>query len=334
MWCGGPFDQGIDNLELIKRFPNEINQLKSEIDLVKSAMPPFDLQAFLKGELTPVFFGSAINNFGVKELLDALVKWAPAPHPELALERIVSPAEKNFSGFVFKIQANMDPKHRDRIAFLRVVSGKLSRGMKIHHLRLKRDFFLSTIVSFMSRNRETIEEAFAGDIIGLPNHGNIQIGDSFSEGETLTFTGIPYFAPEIFRKVVIRNPLKTKQLYKGLQQLGEEGAVQVFRPIDNSDVILGAVGLLQFEVVAARLLNEYGVEAVFEPVGIHSARWVKSSNKKLLEDFKKNNSLHLSIDADGHLAYLAPNRVNLQLVQERWKEIEFHSTREHTANND
>lgn len=206
--------------------------------------------------------------------------------------------------------------------------------MKIHHLRLKRDFFLSTIVSFMSRNRETIEEAFAGDIIGLPNHGNIQIGDSFSEGETLTFTGIPYFAPEIFRKVVIRNPLKTKQLYKGLQQLGEEGAVQVFRPIDNSDVILGAVGLLQFEVVAARLLNEYGVEAVFEPVGIHSARWVKSSNKKLLEDFKKNNSLHLSIDADGHLAYLAPNRVNLQLVQERWKEIEFHSTREHTANND
>ena len=189
----------------------------------------------------------------------------------------------------------MDPKHRDRIAFLRIASGKLSRGMKIRHLRLKRDFSLSTMVSFMSRNKETIEEAFAGDIIGLPNHGNIQIGDSFSEGETLTFTGIPYFAPEIFRKIVIHNPLKTKQLYKGLQQLGEEGAVQVFRPIDSSDIILGAVGLLQFEVVTARLLNEYGVEAAFEPVSIYSVRWIKSEDKKLLADFKKHNSLHLSL---------------------------------------
>lgn len=325
---------GLDNPQLIRRFPHEMDQLKKEIDLVKSAMPPFDLQSFVRGELTPVFFGSAINNFGVKGLLNALVKWAPAPHPEPTLERIVSPNERKFSGFVFKIQANMDPKHRDRIAFLRIASGKLSRGMKIRHLRLKRDFSLSTMVSFMSRNKETIEEAFAGDIIGLPNHGNIQIGDSFSEGETLTFTGIPYFAPEIFRKIVIHNPLKTKQLYKGLQQLGEEGAVQVFRPIDSSDIILGAVGLLQFEVVTARLLNEYGVEAAFEPVSIYSVRWIKSEDKKLLADFKKHNSLHLSIDADGHLAYLAPNRVNLQLIQERWQAIKFHETREHAAKSD
>ena len=323
--------KGIDNSRLDELFPIEIQQLREEIELVQAASNEFDLDAFLRGELTPVFFGSAINNFGIQEILNALIDWAPAPQPRETLERVVKPTENKFSGFVFKIQANMDAKHRDRIAFLRVCSGEFTRGMKIKHLRLNRDIAASSVVTFMSHTRELVEEAFAGDIIGIPNHGNIQIGDSFTEGERLTFTGIPFFAPELFRAVRIKNPLKMKQLQKGLQQLGEEGAVQVFRPHNGGDLILGAVGVLQFEVVTARLANEYGVDAVFESVSIWSARWVSCSDRKKLAEFEKANILNLATDAGGNLTYLAPNRVNLSLTEERWPDIRFHETRELTA---
>ena len=323
--------KGINNSRLDELFPIEIQQLREEIELVQAASNEFDLDAFLRGELTPVFFGSAINNFGIQEILNALIDWAPAPQPRETLERVVEPTENKFSGFVFKIQANMDAKHRDRIAFLRVCSGEFTRGMKIKHLRLNRDIAASSVVTFMSHTRELVEEAFAGDIIGIPNHGNIQIGDSFTEGERLTFTGIPFFAPELFRAVRIKNPLKMKQLQKGLQQLGEEGAVQVFRPHNGGDLILGAVGVLQFEVVTARLANEYGVDAVFESVSIWSARWVSCFDRKKLAEFEKANILNLATDAGGNLTYLAPNRVNLSLTEERWPDIRFHETRELTA---
>lgn len=323
--------KGINNSRLDELFPIEIQQLREEIELVQAASNEFDLDAFLRGELTPVFFGSAINNFGIQEILNALIDWAPAPQPRETLERVVEPTENKFSGFVFKIQANMDAKHRDRIAFLRVCSGEFTRGMKIKHLRLNRDIAASSVVTFMSHTRELVEEAFAGDIIGIPNHGNIQIGDSFTEGERLTFTGIPFFAPELFRAVRIKNPLKMKQLQKGLQQLGEEGAVQVFRPHNGGDLILGAVGVLQFEVVTARLANEYGVDAVFESVSIWSARWVSCSDRKKLAEFEKANILNLATDAGGNLTYLAPNSVNLSLTEERWPDIRFHETRELTA---
>jgi len=226
----------------------------------------------------------------------------------------------------------MDPAHRDRIAFLRVCSGRFERGMKLKHLRLNREIKVSSVVTFMASSREQVEEAYAGDIIGLPNHGNMQIGDSFSEGELLQFTGIPYFAPDFFRTARIRNPLKIKQLHKGLQQLGEEGAVQVFKPTNNSDLVLGAVGVLQFEVVASRLLNEYGVDAVFEGTSISSARWVTCEDKKMLADFERSSAGHnLAHDAAGNLAYLATSGVNLRLTQERWPQVVFHATREHAA---
>ncbi len=323
--------KGIDNPVLAARFPLEIEQLKMEVELVNGASHPFDLQRFLDGKQTPVFFGSAINNFGVREILDALLDWAPAPIERDATARTVNPTEQAFSGFVFKIQANMDANHRDRIAFLRVCSGHFERGMKIKHLRINREIRVSNVVTFMASSREQVEEAYAGDIIGLPNHGNMQIGDSFSEGELLQFTGIPYFAPDFFRSVRIRNPLKVKQLHKGLQQLGEEGAVQVFKPMDGGDLILGAVGMLQFDVVASRLQGEYGVDAMFEGTSTTSARWVTCDDKKILSDFEKALSHNLAIDAAGNLAYLAPNKVNLKLTQERWPKVVFHTTREHAV---
>lgn len=323
--------KGIDNPRLTEMFPMEMEQLKMEVELVKGASNPFVLEEFLAGTLTPVFFGSAINNFGVREVLNALLDWAQPPLGRHATVRDVQPTETAFSGFVFKIQANMDPAHRDRIAFLRVCSGRFERGMRLKHLRLNREIKVSSVVTFMASSREQVEEAYAGDIIGLPNHGNMQIGDSFSEGEVLQFTGIPYFAPEIFRSVRIRNPLKVKQLHKGLQQLGEEGAVQVFKPVLGSELILGAVGVLQFEVVASRLMNEYGVDAVFEGTSISSARWVSGDDKKMLSDFEKSLAHNVAYDAAGNLTYLATSPVNLRLTEERWPKLTFHATREHSV---
>ncbi|MEQ1583868.1 MAG: peptide chain release factor 3, partial [Candidatus Nitrotoga sp.] len=315
--------KGIDNPRLVEMFPLEIERLKAEVELLHGASHPFDLAAFLAGTQTPVFFGSAINNFGVREILNALLDWAPAPCARDATVRVVAPNEAAFTGFVFKIQANMDANHRDRIAFLRVCSGHFERGMKIKHLRINREIRVSNVVTFMASSREQVEEAYAGDIIGLPNHGNMQIGDSFSEGELLQFTGIPYFAPDFFRSVRIRNPIKVKQLHKGLQQLGEEGAVQVFKPVSGGDLILGAVGVLQFDVVASRLMGEYGVDAVFDGTNTTSARWVTCDDKKMLADFEKALSHNVAYDAANNMAYLAPNSVNLKLTQERWPKVVF-----------
>ena len=323
--------KGINNPRLTEIFPQEIERLKTEVELLQGASHQFDLNAFLAGTQTPVFFGSAINNFGVREILNALLEWAPPPLKRDATTRVIAPNEPTFSGFVFKIQANMDANHRDRIAFLRVCSGHFVRGMKIKHLRINREIRVSNVVTFMASSREQVEEAYAGDIIGLPNHGNMQIGDSFSEGELLQFVGIPYFAPDFFRSVRIRNPIKVKQLHKGLQQLGEEGAVQVFKPVSGGDLILGAVGVLQFDVVASRLANEYGVDAVFDGTSTTSARWVTCDDKKMLADFEKSLSHNVAYDAANNMAYLAPNNVNLKLTQERWPKVVFHATREHAV---
>ncbi|MGL6160187.1 peptide chain release factor 3 [Microbulbifer sp.] len=321
--------EGLDSAEADALLGEYADDIREEIELVRGATHQFDLEAYLAGKLTPVFFGTALGNFGVREMLDGFVEWAPGPQPRATNERVVQPDEKKFSGFVFKIQANMDPKHRDRIAFMRVCSGTYSRGMKMKHVRLGKDVKIADAVTFMAGDRTHVEEAIAGDIIGLHNHGTIQIGDTFTEGEPLKFTGIPNFAPELFRRIRLKDPLKLKQLQKGLQQLSEEGSTQVFFPLDNNDIIVGAVGVLQFEVVAYRLKDEYKVEAIYENVNVNTARWVDSESAKELDAFKRKASTNLALDGAGHLTYLAPTRVNLQLAEERYPEIRFYATREH-----
>jgi len=303
--------------------------ITSEIELVRGAATPFHLPDYLAGRLTPVFFGTALGNFGVREMLDRFVEWAPAPLPRKCREREILPSEKNFTGFVFKIQANMDPKHRDRIAFMRICSGKYHQGMKMRHVRIDKDIRIADAVTFLAGERAQVDEAIAGDIIGLHNHGTIQIGDTFTEGESLKITGIPHFAPELFRRVRLKDPLKAKQLQKGLQQLSEEGSTQLFMPLRNNDLILGAVGVLQFEVVAYRLKDEYKVDCTYENVAVHTARWVTCADAKKFEEFQNKAYEHLAHDASGALTYLAPSRVNLNLMEERWPDIHFASTREH-----
>jgi len=303
--------------------------LRDELELVQGASHPFDKDAYLAGRQTPVFFGSAVNNFGVQPLLDFFVEHAPAPKPRATTVREIVPEEEAFSGFVFKIQANMDPQHRDRVAFLRVCSGRYESGMKAFHVRSGKDQKLANALTFMASDREIVETAYPGDVIGLHNHGTISIGDTFTAGEVLGFTGIPNFAPELFRRARLRDPLKLKQLQKGLAQLSEEGATQFFRPLMSNDLILGAVGMLQFDVVAYRLKDEYGVDASFEPVSVATARWVKGGTPKKAEEFREKNAMNLALDAAGQLVYLAPTRVNLQLTQERWPDFEFAATREH-----
>jgi len=308
---------------------DEYEAYLEEIELVRGASHQFDEAAFLAGKLSPVFFGTALGNFGVREMLDDFVKWAPAPQSRDATSRGVDAGETALSGFVFKIQANMDPRHRDRIAFMRVCSGRYNKGMKMRHVRLGKDVKIADAVTFKAGEREVVEEAVSGDIIGLHNHGTIQIGDTFTEGEDLQFTGIPHFAPELFRRIRLTDPMKSKQLQKGLQQLSEEGSTQVFSPINNSDLVVGAVGQLQFDVVAYRLKDEYKVEARYEPVNVYTARWVYCDDPRKLEEFQRKAGEHLSIDGGGHLTYLAPTRVNLALMEERWPDIEFRATREH-----
>jgi peptide chain release factor 3 len=325
----GEVIQGLDNPQLDEILGPDARELRDEIELVRGASHEFDLDAFLAGEQTPVFFGSAINNFGIEELLDYFVEVAPPPQPRMTKEREVNPEEADLSGFVFKIQANMDPQHRDRVAFLRIVSGKYEKGMKMHQVRIGKDVKIANAITFLAAERDHVEEAYAGDIIGLHNHGTIRIGDTFTQGEKLKFTGIPNFAPELFRRVRLRDPLKMKALQKGLDQLSEEGATQVFRPLNSNDVIVGAVGVLQFEVVAFRLKHEYSVECSFENVNVQTARWVTCDDAKKLDEFRNKARENLALDAGGSLTYLAPTRVNLQLTEERWPEIEFHATREH-----
>ena len=324
----GEVIQGLDNPRLDELFGNLIADFREEVELVRGASHEFDLEAYRKGELTPVLFGSAINNFGVQEILDTLVEYAPAPQPHETQTRTVDPSEEKFSGFVFKIQANMDPQHRDRLAFLRVCSGHFKPGMKMRQVRIKRDVKIPNAVTFLAQDRGHVEDAWPGDIIGIHNHGTVQIGDTFTVGEDLKFTGIPHFAPELFRRAVLKDPLKSKQLLKGLQQLSEEGATQLFRPMRNNDLILGAVGVLQFDVVAQRLKDEYKVDAIFEPVNVATARWVECDDEKMLDEFQRKAEDNLAIDGAGDLTYIAPTRVNLQMTEERWPDIQFRATRE------
>ncbi len=319
---------GLDDPALDRVLGRQADELREAMELVRGASHAFDAQAFLAGRQTPVFFGSAINNFGVQPLLDFFVEQAPPPQARAATTRRVAPEEERFTGFVFKIQANMDPQHRDRVAFLRICSGRYRSGMKARHVRAGRDVKLANAITFMASERERVEEAWPGDIIGLHNHGTIRIGDTFTEGEALKFTGIPSFAPELFRRVVLEDPLRNKALQKGLDQLSEEGAAQVFRPLDGNAVIVGAVGLLQFDVVAWRLRHEYGVQCRFETVNVATARWVEGPPAEL-ERFRNRHPEHLALDHAGALAYLAPTRVNLELTVERWPGLDFRATREH-----
>jgi peptide chain release factor 3 len=306
-------------------------ELREELELVKGASHPFDPAEYLAGRQTPVFFGSAVNNFGVQLLLDFFVQNAPSPQPRATTSRTIAPDEERMSGFVFKIQANMDPQHRDRVAFMRICSGRFDAGMKALHVRLGKDVKLANALTFMASDRELVEQAWPGDVIGLHNHGTISIGDTFTEGDSLSFTGIPNFAPELFRRARLRDPLKIKQLSKGLAQLSEEGATQFFRPLMSNDLILGAVGLLQFDVVAYRLKDEYGVDCGFETVAVSTARWVRCDDPKKMEEFREKAAPNLALDAAGLLVYLAPTRVNLQLTQERWPQVNFDATREHAS---
>jgi peptide chain release factor 3 len=327
--------QGLDNPLYEERFGAEWTHAKHDIELVQMAAPSFDEADFLAGRQTPMFFGSAINNFGVKEVLDALVDLAPPPGARATLQREVKPEEGRFSGVVFKIQANMDPAHRDRIAFVRVASGRFERGMRLKVARSGKELRPNTVVSFLSQRRELLDEAFAGDIIGIPNHGVLQLGDTLTEGESLQFTGLPFFAPEMFRTVEVADPLRTKQLKAGLTQLGEEGAIQVFRPVAGSVLLLGAVGQLQFEVVAHRLEHEYGVKARVQPSRFSIARWVtcpdEDGGAKELQRFIDGNAhrvAHDAVDAPTLLVEYAPE---LRAIESNWPKIRFHALREHAG---
>jgi peptide chain release factor 3 len=322
---------GIDNPECIARFGDTFVHARQEMGLVQGVSPEYDREAFLSGGQTPLFFGSAINNFGVKEVLDALVEFAPPPRPRNAIERVVHPAEKKFSGVVFKIQANMDPGHRDRVAFIRVCSGHFQRGMLLKNCRTEKDFRPSSVVSFLSQRRELVEDAYAGDIIGIPNHGVLQLGDTLTEGEDLQFTGLPFFAPELFQTVEIADPLRSKQLRTGLAQLGEEGAIQVFRPVGGGPLLLGAVGNLQFDVVAHRLRHEYDCEARLTPARYTAARWVTADDEKELKRFIDANAHRVAHDAVDAPAFLAAHDVEIKVARELWPNIRFHALREHAG---
>ncbi len=322
--------KGLDNPELDARIGDYAADLREQIELVKGASNEFDKELFLAGELTPVYFGTALGNFGVDHMLDGLVQWAPTPLPRETDEgKQVSATMPTFSGFVFKIQANMDPKHRDRVAFMRIVSGKYEKGMKMHQVRIGKDVRIADALTFLAGDREHVEEAYPGDIIGLHNHGTIQIGDTFTAGEKFKFSGIPNFAPELFLRIRLKDPLKQKQLLKGLVQLSEEGAVQVFRPLANNDLIVGAVGVLQFDVVVHRLKSEYNVDAVYESINVATARWVSSNDERKLDEFRRKAEQNLALDGGDNLTYIAPTMVNLNLATERYPDIEFHHTREH-----
>ena len=336
----GHADQGFETLRgdavqaLETQCPMEFEQMRGETELVLGAGAAFNHDDFLRGVQTPVFFGSGINNFGVREILKALIDWAPAPQPRDAVlangtATTVAPDDAKFSGFVFKIQANMDPNHRDRIAFFRVCSGQYTPGMKVKHRRTGKEIKIANAVVFMANERTRMEEAYAGDIIGIHNHGQLQIGDALCEGTPVTFKGIPYFAPDLFSRARLRDPLKSKQLQKGLQELGEEGAIQVFTPMVETTLLLGAVGQLQFDVVEHRLKSEYGVDAIFERSDIHTARWVTCDDTAYLNEFTRSNTLRLGHDVDGNLVFLSPNSVSLSLAMEKWPKIQFHNTREH-----
>ena len=323
--------EGLDHPSLAERFGPALEHARHDIELVRAATPEYDHDEFLAGRQTPVFFGSAINNFGVKEVLDALVDIAPPPRPRIAVQGPVAPDRERFSGVVFKIQANMDPAHRDRVVFVRVCSGHFERGMRLRVQRTGKDFRPNNVVSFLSQRRELLDEAYAGDIIGIPTHGGLQLGDTLTEGEPLQFTGLPFFAPEIFRFIEVVNPLRAKQLRTGLIQLGEEGAIQVFRLMRSPMMLLGAVGALQFEVAAHRLQHEYGVEARVTSAPYTCARWVSADDPAKLERFLEGNANRVALDAADAPAVLTASKHEMRVVQEMWPDIRFHVQREHAG---
>ncbi|MCO6433151.1 peptide chain release factor 3 [Nitrosomonas nitrosa] len=327
----GEIIQNLNEGVLASRFGQNFTEARQEIDLIQGVIPEFDHAAFLAGEQTPVFFGSAINNFGVREILDALVDLAPPPGARRSLQREVPPIEPKFSGVVFKIQANMNPAHRDRIAFVRVCSGEFKRGMSLKVVRNGKEIRTNTVVSFLSQRRELLDVAYAGDIIGIPNHGTLQLGDTLTEGEALHFTGLPFFAPEIFQTVEIADPMRSKQLKLGLTQLGEEGAIQVFRPHIGSTLLLGAVGNLQFEVVTHRLQHEYGVDARIASAKYQLARWVTADDPSELQRFIDSNAHRIAYDAVDAPTFLASFAAELSVAQENWPAIRFHKMREHAG---
>lgn len=320
---------GLDDKKLDELLPADlVAKLREDVEMVRGVCPAFDRQAYLEGVQTPVFFGSAVNNFGVRELIDGLVAYAPSPRPQPAVSRKIEPTEDKVTGFVFKIQANMDPKHRDRIAFVRLCSGHFQRGMKLLHVRSGKYLPMHNPIMFLAQERELADEAVPGDIIGLPNHGNLRIGDALTEGEQLTFTGIPSFAPELLQKIRSSDPLKAKHLGKALQQIAEEGGASVFKPTMGTDWIVGVVGALQFDVLADRIRTEYEIPVIFEPTSLYTARWVKAETNAELESFINANRAAMATDHDGEWVFLARNAWHLNKAKEDFPKIKLLETRQ------
>lgn len=324
---------------LNKRFGREFDHAMESMELATGASPSWDREAFLSGKQTPVFFGSGVNNFGVMEVLDALVDLAPPPQPRTSttmvnrqpVVREIQPEDKDFAGVVFKVQANMDANHRDRIAFVRMASGRYTPGMKLRVQRTAKELRPTSVVTFMSQRREAVEEAYAGDIVGFTTHGGVQLGDTITDGASLQFTGLPFFAPELFMTVILKNPLRTKQLQQGLAQLGEEGAIQVFRPEVGGPMLLGAVGQLQFEVVQHRLKTEYDADIRLEGCQYTGARWITADTPAELRSFVDAYPQRMALDAANTLAYLCTSPYDVRLAQERFPKIHFHPLREHAG---
>lgn len=321
--------QGLDDPKLDKLLPaHAVAKLREDVTMVKELCPTFSLQSYLDGVQTPVFFGSAINNFGVREILEGLHQMAPSPRPQPAAERTINPDEKKVTGFIFKIQANMDPKHRDRIAFMRICSGHFKRGMTLQQVRTGKGLKVPTPVMFLAQERELAEDAYAGDIIGIPNHGQLRIGDTLTEGEKIHFTGIPSFAPELLKSVRTLDPLKSKHLGSALQQIAEEGGASVFKPVVGSEWIVGVVGVLQFEVMADRIRSEFNIPVAFEPTQYYTARWIGCEDKNILKKFIDANQGSLAEDHDGETVFLARNAWHLNKASEDFPQIVFKKTRE------
>jgi peptide chain release factor 3 len=320
--------EGLDDPKLAQLLGEDFAaKLREEVEMVRGLCKPFDLQSYLEGHLTPIYFGSAINNFGVRELLLGLAEYAPAPRPQKADKRTVDPREEKVTGFVFKVQANMDPNHRDRVAFVRICSGHFKRGMKLFHSRSQKMIAVNNAVLFLARERELAEDAFAGDIMGIPNHGTMRIGDTLTEGEDVHFVGVPSFAPELLQRVHVSDPLKAKHVRRALEHFAEEGASQVFKPVSGADWIVGVVGQLQFEVLAARMQAEYDLPAQFEGAGYDSARWVVG-DKDVMDRFANANRSSMAEDIDGQLVFLARNAWQLNRAMEDFPEVKFLKARE------
>lgn len=323
---------GLDDEKLDKLLPaHAVQKLREDVEMVKELCPKFDLDLYLAGALTPVFFGSAINNFGVKEILEGLVKIAPTPRPQKAIERNVAADEGKVTGFIFKIQANMDPKHRDRIAFMRICSGHFKRGMGLKQVRTNKEIKVPTPVMFLAQERELAEDAYAGDIVGIPNHGVLKIGDTLTEGENLHFTGIPSFAPELLKSVRATDPLKSKHLSNALLQIAEEGGASIFKPASGSEWIVGVVGNLQFEVMADRIRTEFNIPVIFEPTQYFTARWLKSDDKEQMQKFLDANKFNIATDYNGDDVFLARNAWHLNKTAEDFPKVQFLKTKEQAA---